>query len=142
MKKYLNNHMQSYSNRWRHCKISGLIGESGWIDWWFEGLEIKQERGESEKLRVWGEGERKNCKILNTKARVTVHICTVAIALVHKYTLLHPLKWVFFFLSKYVKYGIFSIMQDFATTDVNALISTHYMSNKSVHHHTTNTQLI
>ena len=90
---------------------------------------------------MWGEGGRKNCKILNTKATVTVHICTVAIALVHKYTLLHPLMWVFFG-SKYVKYSVFSIMQDFTSTDVNALISTHYMSNKSVHHHTTNTQLI
>ena len=72
-----------------------------------------------------------------------MHICTVVIALVHKYTHLHPVMWVFFFLlSKYVKYGVFSIMQDFASTDVNALISTHYMSNKLVHHHTTNTQLI
>ena len=41
-------------------------------------------------------------KILNAHTIVTVHICTVIVAIVHLCTILHPLKWVFFW-SKYVK---------------------------------------
>ena len=33
-----------------------------------------------------------NIKIINRRATVTVHICTI----VHKCTILHPLMWVFF----------------------------------------------
>ena len=63
----------------------------------------------------------KNTKILNALVTVTVHICTVTVALVHLYTILHPPIWVFF-LSKYVKWSVFCILQDFATTNVIALI--------------------
>ena len=37
-------------------------------------------------------------KIINTHATVTVHICTVTVAIVHKYTIMHKLMWVFFLL--------------------------------------------
>ena len=50
-------------------------------------------------------------KILNARAIVTVHICTVTIALVHLCTILHLLIWVFF-CSKCVKSVTFSILQD------------------------------
>ena len=40
--------------------------------------------------------EKKNTKILNVNVIVTMHICTVIVTLVHLYTILHPLKWVFF----------------------------------------------
>ena len=39
-------------------------------------------------------------KIINVST--TLHICTVTIVMVHLYTFLHPLMWVFFW-SKYVK---------------------------------------
>ena len=35
-------------------------------------------------------------KILNASATVTVHICMVTVAIMHKCTNLHPLMWVFF----------------------------------------------
>ena len=35
-------------------------------------------------------GERKKYKIINRSATITVHICTVTIAIVHKCTILHP----------------------------------------------------
>ena len=57
----------------------------------------------------------KKCKTLNTRATVTVHICTVTVAFLHKCTILHPLMWVFYG-SKCVKCDVFSIMQDFAST--------------------------
>ena len=41
-------------------------------------------------------------KIINASATVTVHICTVTVAMVHLCTFLHPLMWVFFW-SKCVK---------------------------------------
>ena len=63
----------------------------------------------------------KKCKTLNTRATVTVHICTVTVAFLHKCTILHPLMWVFYG-SKCVKCDVFSIMQDFASTDVDSLI--------------------
>ena len=37
----------------------------------------------------------KKCKILNIKATAIVHICIITVKLVHKYTILHPLIWVF-----------------------------------------------
>ena len=48
-------------------------------------------------------------KILNARAIVTVHICTVTVALVHLCTILHSLILVFFF-SKCVKLVTFSIL--------------------------------
>ena len=39
----------------------------------------------------------KNNKILNGRAIATVHICTIIVVFVRKYTILHPLIWVFFF---------------------------------------------
>ena len=49
--------------------------------------------------------ERENItKILNAIAIVTMHICTVTVAIVHLCTILHPPMWVFFFFwSKCVK---------------------------------------
>ena len=41
-------------------------------------------------------------KIMYRRVIVTMHTCTVTIALVHLCTILHPLMWVFF-LSKCVK---------------------------------------
>ena len=40
--------------------------------------------------------EKKIIKILNISAIVTMHLCMVTIAIVHKCTILHPLMWVFF----------------------------------------------
>ena len=37
-----------------------------------------------------------NIKIIDRWATVTVHICTVTVAILHKCTILHPLMWVFF----------------------------------------------
>ena len=53
--------------------------------------------------------KKKNTKILNARATVTMHICTVIVALVHLCTILHPLMWVFF-LSKCAYLNIFSIL--------------------------------
>ena len=52
---------------------------------------------------------------------MTMHICTVTVAIVHKYTILHPLMWVFFG-PKCVKRLHFSILQKFTQSDVIALI--------------------
>ena len=38
----------------------------------------------------------RNIKILNGSATVTVHICTVTVAIVHRCTIIHKLVWVFF----------------------------------------------
>ena len=40
--------------------------------------------------------EKKTNKIINASATVTVHICMVTIAIMHKCTILHSLMWVFF----------------------------------------------
>ena len=51
------------------------------------------------RVRATRDKEReKITKILNVSAIVTVHICTVTIALMHLCTILHPLMWVFFLL--------------------------------------------
>ena len=60
-------------------------------------------------------------KILNTHAIVTVHICMVTMAIVHKCTILHPLMWVFFW-PKCVISVTFSILQNFPQADAVALI--------------------
>ena len=36
-------------------------------------------------------GERKKYKIINRRATVIVHICTIIVVIVYKYTILHPL---------------------------------------------------
>ena len=36
--------------------------------------------------------------ITNAHATVTVHICTITVAIVHKCTIMHKLVWVFFLL--------------------------------------------
>ena len=53
-------------------------------------------------------------------ATVTVHICTVTVAIVHKYTIMHKLVWVFF-CSNCVKLATFSILYNYAQADVIAL---------------------
>ena len=55
----------------------------------------KRESGESESESI-AKREKKTNKILNGHAIVTVHICTVTVAIVHKCTILHSLMWVFF----------------------------------------------
>ena len=65
-------------------------------------------------------GEKKY-KIINRRATVTVHICMVTVAVVHKCTILHPLMWVFF-CSNCVKLATFSILHNYASTDAIALI--------------------
>ena len=62
----------------------------------------------------------RNIKILNGSAIVTVHICMVTVAIVHKCTIMHKLVWVFFS-SNYVKSATFSILHNYAQADVIAL---------------------
>ena len=64
--------------------------------------------------------ELKIIKILNARATITVHICTVTVALVHLCTILHPLMFVFF-CSKCIKSVTFSILQNFTHADIDAL---------------------
>ena len=66
------------------------------------------------------EEREKKYKIINRSATVTMHICTVTVAIVHKCTILHPLMWVFFG-QKCVKILHFSILQKFTHSDVIAL---------------------
>ena len=55
-------------------------------------VETRRESGESEsESRDKREREKKINKILNAYAIVTVHVCTVTVAIVHKCTILHPL---------------------------------------------------
>ena len=53
-------------------------------------VETRRESGESES-RDKRERQKKINKILNAYAIVTVHVCTVTVAIVHKCTILHPL---------------------------------------------------
>ena len=49
------------------------------------------------RVRATRDKEReKITKILKATATVTVHICTVTVALMNLCTILHPLMWVFF----------------------------------------------
>ena len=66
------------------------------------------------------EEREKQYKIINISATVTMHICTVTVAIVHKCTILHLLMWVFFG-PKCVKRLPFSILQKFTQSDVIAL---------------------
>ena len=72
--------------------------------------ETRRKSGKSESKNKERE---KTIKILKAHDTVTVHICTVTIAIVHLCTILHTLMWVFF-CSKYVKSVIFSILHNFA----------------------------
>ena len=61
--------------------------------------------------------------MINGRTTVTVHICTVTVAIVYKYTILHPLMWVFFLVKMY-KIGtffFFFILEDFTYVDVVTL---------------------
>ena len=64
----------------------------------------------------------KTNKIINRSAIVTVHIGTVTVAIVHKWTIMHKLVWVFF-CSDCVKLATFSILHNYAQADVIALMS-------------------
>ena len=57
------------------------------------GLVLQIEKRERENKK----SESEIIKILNAHTIVTVHICTVIVAIVHLCTILHPLMWVFFF---------------------------------------------
>ena len=64
---------------------------------WFDDL-MEWEKGRVRWEWATRDKEReKITKILNASATLTVHICTVIVAIVHLCTILHPLKWVFFF---------------------------------------------
>ena len=84
------------------------------------GWNGKRQKGESEKLREWGEGERNKSKILDTWSTVAVHICMVTITNVQICTLLETLMLSIFEV-KYVKMISFSIIHNFTSTDVDAL---------------------
>ena len=60
---------------WRSLMIDGSESESN-----------QRDREEREKI----------IKILNASATITVHICMITVAIMHKCTILHPLLWVFF----------------------------------------------
>ena len=60
-------------------------------------------------------------KIINTHATVTVHICTVTVAIVHKCTIMHKLVWVIF-CSNCVKLATFSILHNYAQAYVIAVM--------------------
>ena len=75
------------------------------------------------RVRATRETERRRkkiIKILNISAIVTMHLCMVTIAIVHKCTILHPLMWVFLG-PKCVKRLPFSILQNYPPADVIAL---------------------
>ena len=61
-------------------------------------------------------------KILNASATITVHICMITVAIMHKCTILHPLLWVFFW-PKCVKGITFFILQYFTQANGVALTS-------------------
>ena len=79
---------------------------------------VKCER--ERKVRLSTEERKKTINILYAHATVTVHICTIAVAIVHFYTSLHSLMWIFFY-SNCVKWEPFSILYNFTLTDVIAL---------------------
>ena len=80
------------------------------------------EWGESKSNQRHKEKEReKTNKKINGSAIVTVHICMVTVAMVHKCTIMHPLMWVFFG-SKCVKRLHFSILQNYPPADVITLM--------------------
>ena len=62
--------------------------------------EAKVREREREKMRKTETNQRhereKINKIINRRATITVHICMVTVAIMHKCTILHPLMWVFF----------------------------------------------
>ena len=63
----------------------------------------KIKRGKLSSLVVHGEEREKKMRteiniITNAHATVTVHICTVTVAIVHKCTIMHKLVWVFLLL--------------------------------------------
>ena len=86
--------------------------------------ETRRESGESESESESRDKEReKIIKILNAHVTVTMHICTVTIAIVHLCTILHLLMWVFFLL----KMCKISYFLHFAHTDEDAL-TVHFKS--------------
>ena len=85
----------------------------------------KTRRGKLSSLVVHGEEREKKVrteinKITNTHATVTMHICMVTIAIVHKCTIMHKLVWEFF-CSNCVKVVSFSILHIYTQADVIAL---------------------
>ena len=73
---------------WCSLLMHGVAFSDDWQQW---------EWGESESNQRDREKEReKTNKIIIASAIVIMYICTVAIAIVHKCTILHPLMWVFF----------------------------------------------
>ena len=84
------------------------------------GSESESESKSNQRLRHKEKERKKTNKKINGSATVTVHICTVTVAIVHKCIILHPLMWVFFG-PKCVKRLHFSILQNYPPADVIAL---------------------
>ena len=91
-----------------------------WRSLMIGGSESESESGSGSNQRYRKKEREKTNKIINRSATVTVHICTVTVAIVHKCTILHPLMWVFFE-PNCVKGLHFSILQNYPLTDVIAL---------------------
>ena len=113
-------------------------GKGEWPKRW--NLETKWGKGEWGEKKKWGKekGElpkprdkerEKIIKILNTSAIVTVHICTVTVAIMYKCTILHLLMWVFLG-PEFVKGVTFSILQNFTQVDVVAPPTLSFCSKK------------
>ena len=99
---------------WRKLEQARLMRwkkESCARQWW----NVKERE-----VRLSTEEREKTINILYAHATVTVYICTVTVAIVHFYTSLHPLMWVFF-CSNYVKWAHFSILHNFTSIDVIVL---------------------
>ena len=61
------------------------------------GVGVAQVRGERKKeWKMFFIVYEDNIKIIDGRTIVTVHICTVIVAIVHRCTFLHLLMWVFF----------------------------------------------
>ena len=117
-----------------------MIGGSGGMFWpvameaWGKGREVRVRA--NEKKREWGESRDKEkekiIKILNTHVTVTVHICTVIVAILYLYTSLHPLMWVIF-CSNCVKLVTFFILHIYAQADEDALkVHLHLLNSRTV----------
>ena len=91
--------------------------------------EKKWGKEKGELLKPRDKKREKIIKILNTNATVTVHICTVTIAIMYKCTILHLLMWVFFG-PKCVKGVTFSVLQNFTQADVVAPPTLSFCSKK------------
>ena len=100
--------------------MHGVAFSDDWLQWELEREWDESESGSESNQRYRKKEREKTNKIINRSATVTVHICTVTVAIVHKCTILHPLMWVFFEPNR-VKGLPFSILQNYPLADVKSL---------------------